>query len=90
MSEEDEDTLLQFPCEFPIKVIGKADCDLDALAFALIRAHVPDLGEGAIRSRASSEGRYHSVTVVINAQSKAQLDAIYRSLTASEHVIMAL
>lgn len=87
---EDQDTLLQFPCEFPIKVFGKADCNLDAVVFSLVREHVPDLGEGAIRSRASSAGRYHSVTVIINAQSKAQLDAIYRSLTASEHVIMAL
>jgi putative lipoic acid-binding regulatory protein len=66
---EDQETLLQFPCEFPIKVFGKADCNLDAVVFSLI---------------------YHSVTVVITAQSKAQLDAIYRSLTASEHVLMAL
>lgn len=87
---EDQETLLQFPCEFPIKVFGKADCNLDAVVFSLIRQHVPDLGEGAIRSRASSAGRYHSVTVVITAQSMAQLDAIYRSLTASEHVLMAL
>lgn len=88
MSEEE--TLLQFPCEFPIKVIGKADCDLDTLVFSLVRPHAPDLGEGAIRSRTSSKGRYQSVTVVINAQSKAQLDTIYRALTSAEHVIMVL
>lgn len=85
-----EETLLQFPCEFPIKVIGRADCDLDTLVFSLVRAHAPDLGEGAIRSRTSSKGRYQSVTIVVNAQSKAQLDDIYRALTASEHVLMAL
>lgn len=85
-----EETLLEFPCEFPIKIIGTADCDLDTLVFSLVRPHAPDLGEGAIRRRTSSKGRYQSITVVINAQSKAQLDAIYRALTASEHVLMAL
>ncbi len=89
MSEE-EDSLFEFPCEFPIKIIGKADCDLDAVVFTLVRPHVPDLGEGAIRSRISKEGRYQSVTLTITAQSRAQLDAIYLALTSSEYVIMAL
>ncbi len=89
MSEE-QDSLLEFPCEFPIKIIGKADCDLDAVVFTLVRPHVPDLGEGAISSRLSKEGRYQAVTLTITAQSREQLDAIYMALTASEYVIMAL
>jgi putative lipoic acid-binding regulatory protein len=87
---EDQESLLEFPCEFPIKIIGKAGCDLDAIVFTLVRPHVPDLSEGAIRSRLSKEGRYQSVTLTITAQSRAQLDAIYMALTASEYVIMAL
>lgn len=83
-------TLLEFPCEFPIKIMGHADVDLDAIVYALVRPHVPDLGEGAIRSRLSAQGRYQAVTVTITAQSREQLDAIYLALTASEHVLMAL
>lgn len=83
-------SLLEFPCEFPIKVIGRAGCELDAIVFDLLRPHVPDLGEGAIRSRKSSGGNYQSVTVTVTAQSRAQLDAIYQSLTASPYVLMAL
>ena len=65
---EDQESLLEFPCEFPIKIIGQADCDLDAIVFTLVRPHVPDLSEGAIRSRLSKEGRYQAVTLTITAR----------------------
>lgn len=87
---DDKETLLEFPCEFPIKVIGKAGCDLDALVFSLVRPHVPDLGEGAIRNRMSRQGRYQAVTVTIQAKSRAQLDAIYLALTANDDILMVL
>lgn len=87
---DNRDTLLTFPCEFPLKVIGHADADLDSLVFSLVRPHAPDLGEAAITSRASSGGRYQSVTVRLHATSREQLDAIYRALTASDRIIMVL
>jgi putative lipoic acid-binding regulatory protein len=88
MSEEESP--LQFPCEFPIKAMGKSGCDLDMLVVEIVRRHVPDLTEGAVRSRQSTHGNYVSVTVVVNATSRAQLDAIYRDLVDCESVIMAL
>jgi len=90
MSDSDQDTLLEFPCDFPIKVIGRAAPDLDALVFALVRSHAPDLGEGAVSTRASGQGNYQAVTVTVHATSKAQLDAIYRELTACERILMVL
>ncbi len=81
---------LTFPCQFPIKAIGKARSDLDAIVFGLVRHHVPDLGEGAIRSRHSRDGNYTSITVTIQATSQEQLDAIYISLSGSEHLTMVL
>lgn len=84
------ETLLEFPCDFPIKVIGRAAPDFDALVYTLVRNHVPDLGEGALSSRTSGQGKYQSVTVVVRATSKAQLDAIYRELTACERILMVL
>jgi uncharacterized protein len=87
---DSEGSAFEFPCAFPVKVIGKSGVDLDALVFRLVRPHAPDLGEGAIRSRFSSQGRYQSVTVTVQATSRAQLDAIYRSLTACDDILMVL
>jgi len=81
---------LQFPCEFPIKAMGKSGCNLDMVVVEIVRRHVPDLTEGAVYSRASTQGNYVSVTVMVNATSRAQLDAIYQDLVECETVIMAL
>jgi putative lipoic acid-binding regulatory protein len=56
----------------------------------IVRRHVPDLAEGAVKSRTSAQGRYVSVTVIVNATSREQLDAIYQDLVDCESVIMAL
>ena len=89
MSDE-EDSLFDFPCEFPIKAMGKADCNLDIIVVEIVRRHAPDLGEGAIKTRASANGNYLSVTVTVTATSRRQLDAIYQDLVDCEAVIMAL
>lgn len=85
-----EDCLFGFPCQFPIKVMGRTATDFDALVVSLIRRHAPDLYEGAVRTRLSREGRYMSVTVTIDATSRMQLDAIYQDLTTHDRVLMAL
>lgn len=81
---------LSFPCQFPIKVMGYWAEDFDALVTQIVRRHVQDLGEGAVRSRESRGGRYVSVTVTIEAKSRDQLDAIYRDLTSEGRVVMVL
>lgn len=90
MNDSTDKPVLEFPCQFPIKVMGQARDDFEALVAALVREHAPDLGEGAIRSRPSKEGKYIAVTVTVTATSREQLDAIYSALTACEHVLMAL
>ena len=87
---ENEASLLSFPCEFPIKVMGKAADDFDAVVVSLVRRHFPDLLEGAVRTRLSRKGRYMSITVTVQAQNRAQLDATYMDLTANKRVLMAL
>ncbi len=88
------ESALEFPCRFPIKVMGEAGEDqgesFEALVVTVVRRHAPDLGEGAVARRASREGRYLSLTVTVNATSREQLDAIYRALTALDEVLMAL
>lgn len=89
MSEQQE-TLLAFPCRFPIKAMGKAGEGFDTLVVQMVRRHAPDLNEAAVTLRESSGGKWVSVTVVIEATSKRQLDAIYRDLSAHEKVVWAL
>lgn len=87
---EQEESLLEFPCNFPIKAAGKAGENFDALVVEIVRRHVPDLSEAAVSLRESSGGKWVSVTVVIEASSKDQLDAIYRELSAHERVVWAI
>lgn len=89
-SRYEEDTLLEFPCKFPIKAFGAADEDFDALVVSLVRKHAPDLGDSSVKKRYSNAGRFVSITVTITARSRAQLDAIYQELTNEERVVMAL
>lgn len=85
------DTLLEFPCEFPIKVFGRGEADFEALVVALVMPHVGhDESAVQVSVRASKGGRYHAVSVTIRAESKAQLDAIYTDLSGHERIIMAL
>ncbi len=83
-------SLLEFPCSFPIKALGREQDDFEQLVLAIIRRHAPDTKPTQVSNRASRRGRYLSVTVTINAESQNQLDAIYRDLSAHECVIMAL
>lgn len=87
---EPEESPLTFPCDFPIKAMGRADCDLDIAVVEIVRRHAPNLTEGSVYSRASRNGNYLSVTVIVKATSREQLDAIYQDLVDCERVIMAI
>lgn len=81
---------LTFPCRFPIKVLGAVGGDFDAAVVEIVRRHARALTEAAVTTRLSRGGRYVSVTVTVEAESREQLDAIYRALTADERVLMVL
>jgi uncharacterized protein len=84
------ESLLQFPCEFPIKAFGPADVEFEALVIGIVRRHAPNLTEGSINNRESRGGKYQSITVTIRATSQAQLDSIYRDLSSDPRVLMSL
>jgi len=85
-----DETLLEFPCRFPVKVMGRARDGLESEIFALVREHAPDLAAEDVRSRKSGKGNYLAITLEINATSREQLDAIYLALNAHEGVVMTL
>jgi hypothetical protein len=84
MSEQEQETLIEFPCDFPIKAMGITTEDLDSIVVEIVRRHVEDIAEGAVSLKQSSGGKFTSVTVVIRATSKPQLDAIYQDLSSHE------
>lgn len=92
MTEENltEDTLFEFPCQFPIKVMGKTTAEFKSIVLDIVRNHVTDVSDEHIKIRNSGKGNFVSITITITATSKKQLDSIYLELNASKHVDMTL
>ena len=82
--------LLDFPCLFPIKIIGFADDSFEGIVVGILNQHVPDLGEGAIQSHLSSTGKYLAITATINAKNQEQLDALYQALSHNPNILVVL
>lgn len=82
--------LLQFPCQIDVKVMGRAEAGFTALVVEIVKRHAPDLAEDAVSTRNSRHGNFVSVTVRVQAQSREQMDAMYRELTSHEKVSVAL
>jgi putative lipoic acid-binding regulatory protein len=87
---EQQQTLLEFPCKFPVKAMGRDQNDFEALVTEIVLEHAVLYAGEKVTINASSSGKFISVTVTIEALSKDQLDRIYQDLTACEHVLMAL
>jgi putative lipoic acid-binding regulatory protein len=83
-------TLLEFPCDFPIKMMGKDTPEFHAMARSLVEKHTGPLDDRVFQAAQSRNGRFVSITVTVNAQSQEQLDDIYRELSANDDVLMAL
>lgn len=76
-----KDTLLEFPCEFPLKIMGKAEDKLAQVVLEIVTLHAPDFDGTTMEMRASSGGNYVSLTCTVVARSKPQLDALYTDLS---------
>ncbi|MCG8371629.1 MAG: DUF493 domain-containing protein [Proteobacteria bacterium] len=85
-----DESVLEFPCAFPIKMMGRDTPAFRSTARALVEKHTGAVDDDAVRASPSRNGRFVSVTVTINAASQRQLDAIYRDVTDHEDVLMAL
>lgn len=85
-----EDSPLTFPCDFPIKVFGLASDTFESNIITLVKEILPNFSQAAVEKRISGGGKYHSLTLMVHVESREQLDTIYRALTASPLVLMAL
>ena len=88
--EETQPSLIEYPCDFPIKVMGRQSPGLAQELVAIVRRHAPEFDSSSVEMRMSKQKSYLSVTCVIRATSREQLDAIYRDLCDHPQVVMVL
>ena len=86
----EQETLLEFPCKFPVKVMGRSEPGFEELVTGIVLAHAEAYTGEQVKTSASSTGKFISVTIPIEALSKDQLDRIYQDLTDCEQVLVAL
>ena len=89
MSEE-RTTLLEFPCDFPIKIMGEAREGFADAMLEIVLRHAPDFVAESVEMKASSSGKYVSLTCTISAVSQSQLDDLYREISSHPMVSLAL
>ena len=90
MPIRNEETLLSYPADFPIKVMGRKDKRFAATVLGIVRKHAPDFDAATMELRPSRQGTYLSVTCTIRATSRQQLDALYQELCDHPSVVMVL
>lgn len=84
------DSIIEYPLDFPIKVMGPNHPAFVGTITSLVRLHAPDFDPASATTRPSREGKYLSITVTIRAVSREQLDDLYRALSDHPMVSMAL
>ena len=93
MTEENitnEELGMTFPCHFPLKVMGTNNDTFENDIVMIVRKHIPSLGEGAVSSKPSKTGKYLALTISFTAQSKEELDNLYREINTHPDVKMTL
>ncbi|MCW5624784.1 MAG: DUF493 domain-containing protein [Burkholderiales bacterium] len=85
-----EASLIEYPSDFPIKIMGRQEPGLAQGVMEIVRRHAPDFDPATIELRASKQRKYLSLTVTIRATSREQLDALYRDLCDHPPVVMVL
>jgi putative lipoic acid-binding regulatory protein len=89
MNHSDE-SLIAYPCDFPIKIMGGTQDTFAQTMVDLVRLHDPAFDAGKMEMRPSAKGNYLSLTVTVRATSREQLDNLYRALSSHPMVKVVL
>lgn len=81
---------IEYPCEYPIKVMGYAGDDFEAVVLEVMRRHAGDIDDSQVKQRNSGKGTFVSITVTIIATGKEQIELIFADLKATGRVKMVL
>jgi len=84
------DSLIEYPSDFPIKIMGIMQDDFAQIMAELVMLHDPSFHAGKMEMRPSSQGKYLALTVTVRATSREQLDNLYRALSSHPMVKVVL
>ena len=82
--------LADYPCDFPIKILGHTRAGFAQSMLEIVRRHAPDFDGSSMEMKSSKRGKYLSLTCVVRATSRKQLDRLYRELCDHPMVVMVL
>lgn len=85
-----EESPIQFPCDFTIKIMGRSDSNFEKIALAIVKQHFPDFNQAHAQQKSSKDNNFLSLSITVYAESKPQLDALYRELTSVKEILMVL
>jgi putative lipoic acid-binding regulatory protein len=85
-----EPSLIEYPCSFPIKIMGKSQAGFAQAMMQIVMRHAPDFDPANMEMKSSKKGKYLSLTCIIQATSRTQLDDLYRELCDHSMVVMVL
>jgi len=83
-------SLIEYPCDFPIKIMGKAQQGFTQTTLAIVKYHAPDFDVTTVAVKTSRNGTYLSLTCTIRATSRSQLDALYQALSEQPMISVVL
>ncbi len=86
----DSESLLKFPCDLPVKVFGRNETRFRQTALEIVERHFGEAGTENVREQLSRRESYASLTIVVRAESREQVDALYRELSSSADILMVL
>ncbi len=90
MATNDSVSQVFFPCNYLLKIIGIANDEFETCVIPILNKHIPNLAEGAITYNKSRSDKYVALTISFYADTKEQVDELYRELTSKPQVLMAL
>lgn len=85
-----QESVIQFPCDFTVKVMGKTDSHFEKIVLATVKHHFPKYNSAGIQKKLSKDKTYLSLSITVFATSKMQLDALYQELSSTKEVLMVL
>lgn len=90
MDIDSTNTPLDFPCDYPVKVMGKSSPEFRARMLQVVALHAGPVDPERLSERPSRDGKYLSLTYLVRAESRDHLDRLYRELHATGLVLYAL
>ena len=90
LEEGQEPPKIEFPCDYPIKVLGRNVDAFRPTVLEIVERHAPGFDREAIVARDSREGRFVSLTITIVATGPEQLDMLHKDLVVSGLVQMVI